>query len=82
MNKDFIKWHIKKEFIHYERPRVFFHEREVWFAYLGANIGFEQDGQGGQFLRPLVILRKFNNQIFWGVPLTKTQKQGKYYFGF
>ena len=44
MDKDFKKWHKDKEAIHNERPRVFFHEREVWFAYLGVNIGFEQDG--------------------------------------
>lgn len=82
MNKDFKKWHKNKEDIHNERPRVFFHEREIWFCYLGVNIGFEQDGQGDKFLRPVVILRKFNNEVFWGVPLTKTKKEGKYYFKF
>ena len=82
MDKDFKKWHKNKEAIHNERPRVFFHEREVWFAYLGVNIGFEQDGQGDKFLRPIVIIRKFNNEVFWGVPLTKTKKEGKYYFKF
>ena len=82
MNKDFKKWHKDKESIHNERPRVFFHEREIWFCYLGVNIGFEQDGQGNKFLRPVVILRKFNNEVFWGVPLTKTKKDGKYYFKF
>lgn len=82
MNKDFKKWYKDKEYIHNERPRLFFHEREVWFAYLGVNIGFEQDGQGDKFLRPVVILRKFNNEVFWGVPLTKTKKEGKYYFKF
>lgn len=82
MNKDFKKWHKDKEVIHNERPRVFFHEREIWFCYLGVNIGFEQDGQGDKFLRPVVILRKFSNEVFWGVPLTKTKKEGKYYFKF
>ncbi len=82
MIKDFKKWHKNKEFIHNERPRVFFHEREIWFCFLGINIGFEQDGQGDKFLRPVVILKKFNNEVFWGVPLTKTRKEGKYYFKF
>ncbi len=81
MTKDFQKWHNKKEAVHNDRPRLFFHEREIWFAFLGVNVGFEQDG-GEQFLRPMIILKKFNNEVFWGVPLTKTKKEGKYYFKF
>ena len=82
MIKDFKKWHKNKEHIHNERPRVFFHEREVWFCFLGVNVGFEQDGQGDKFLRPIVILRKFNNEVFWGIPLTRTHKEVRYYFKF
>ena len=41
------------------------------------NIGYEQDGSGNDFIRPVVIIRKFNNEIFWGVPLTKTRKKIK-----
>jgi mRNA-degrading endonuclease toxin of MazEF toxin-antitoxin module len=46
------------------------------------NIGFEQDGGGKDFLRPIIIFRKFNNEIFWTIPLTHTQRRGKYYFEF
>lgn len=82
MGKDFKKWHQHKEYIHHKRPRIFFHEREVWFAYIGVNIGFEQDGQGDKFLRSVVIIKKFNNEVAWCVPLTKARKEGKYYFKF
>lgn len=83
MEKDFLKWHKKKKEIHEDRPRVFFHEREVWFCYLGANVGFEQDGSGDDFLRPIIILKKFNNEVLWVVPLTKKRKKNhKYYFEF
>jgi len=37
---------------------------------------------GEKFLRPAVILRKFNNEVLWIVPLTKNQKSGPYYFQF
>lgn len=57
-----------------------FHEREVWYCHLGENIGFEQDGKEGTFLRPVVIVKKFNNEIFWAIPLTSAIKKGKYYF--
>lgn len=80
--KDFQKWHTEKGFIHNEKQRPFFHEREVWFASLGENVGFEQDGRGERFLRPIVIIKKFNNEVLWCVPLTKNSKRGKYYFSF
>ena len=62
MKKDFQKWHSQKRHIENERPRVFFKEREIWFCHLGENVGFEQDGRGDEFLRPIVVLKKFNNE--------------------
>ena len=82
MKKDFKKWHTKKEFLHHEKERPFFHERKIWFCMLGLNVGFEQDGSGQEFLRPVLIIKKFNNEVFWGLPLTKTTKRGKYYHQF
>ncbi len=87
MKKDFWKWHPKKEQINKIEKCPFFHEREIWFCHLGVNIGFEQDGMGDDYLRPILVVRKFNNQIFWGVPLTKSKKKPnkkteKYYFIF
>lgn len=82
MKKDFQHWHRQKRFLHNDKERPFFHEGEVWFCALGENIGFEQDGRGGNFLRPVIIIRKFNREVCWGLPLTKNQKTGKYYFSF
>ncbi len=82
MIKDFKKWHDKKGFLHHEKIRPFFHEQEIWFCTLGLNVGFEQDGSGKEFLRPVIIIKKFNNEVFWGLPLTKTEKSGKYYYQF
>ena len=47
---------------------------------LGINIGFEQDGRGEEFLRPIIVVKKFNNEVFWGLPLTKNTKKNKYYY--
>ena len=82
MKKDFKEWHIQKSNLHEDKDRVFFHEREVWFASLGVNVGFEQDGRGDEFLRPIVIIKKFNNEVLWCIPLTKNHKKGRYYFSF
>lgn len=82
MKKDYQKWHTKKEFLQDEKARPFFHEREIWFCSLGENIGFEQDGRGEEFLRPVIVIKKFNQEVCWGIPLTKKQKKGQYYFPF
>ena len=83
MKKDYRTWTpLKKSLNNSSEPRLFFHEREVWYCHLGENVGFEQDGRGDRFLRPVVIVRKFNNEIFWGIPLTRTQKDLPFYFTF
>ena len=82
MKKEFQKWHAKKANIDDIGKRPFFHEREIWWCALGANVGFEQDGLGDDFQRPVVIIRKFNNEVCWVIPLSKTEKRGTYYFAF
>ena len=54
--KDFSLWHTRKTFVHNEKQRPFFSEREVWFCAMGENVGYEQDGRGENFLRPVLIL--------------------------
>lgn len=82
MQKDFDKWNNKKTQIDLIEGRPFFHEQEIWFCHLGVNVGFEQDGSGEDFQRPVVIIRKFNSEVCWVIPLSKTNKRNKYYFPF
>ena len=78
--KDYNLWHKLKAWLNNEKPRIFFHEAEIWFCHLGQNIGFEQDGKGKDFLSSVVVIRKFNKMVFWGVPLTSKLKEGIYYY--
>src|SRR3989344_1313449 len=80
MLKDFWRWHKKKEEVHNTEGKALFHEREIWWCTLGTNIGFEQDGSGELFTRPVVILSKFNLDACLIIPLTAKPKRGKYYF--
>ncbi len=82
MSKDFKEWHTEKSDLQENKVRAFFHDREIWFASIGLNIGFEQDGKGEEFLRPVIIVKKFNNEVCWGAPTTKKDRKGKYYFTF
>lgn len=79
MEKDFQQWNNRKTWINNKKPRAFFNERDVWWCSMGINIGFEQDGKGQQFSRPILVFKKFNNEIFWGIPLTTKVKENKFY---
>jgi mRNA interferase MazF len=48
----------------------------------GKNIGYEQDGNGSGFSRPVLVIKKFNNQMFWCVPLSTHQKEIDFYFNY
>ncbi len=80
MKRDYNTWHTRKKYIDSVETNIYFHEREIWWCVLGANIGYEQDGKGGQFARPVVVLRKFNNHIFLAIPLTSKHKDNKFHF--
>ena len=82
MEKNFDAWNIVKKKNHFEKERPFFHQREIWSCNLGVNIGFEQDGSGDDFMRPVVVIKKFSKEVCWVIPLTKSNKTGKYYFSF
>ena len=84
MEKDFDRWNEIKKVINIERrifdpfPRL----GEVWMSILGKNIGFEQNGGGDNFARPVLVVKKFNNQMFWVVPLSTQQKDFDFYYNF
>ena len=80
MPKDFDKWNEQKKKVHAEEKNIFFHEREIWWCTLGVNIGYEQDGTNELFERPILIVKKFNRDVLWALPLTRTDKKNRYYF--
>ncbi len=77
MSKDFDGWNeLKKQLDALPRaPR--FSERQVWWCSIGVNVGHEQDGKNEFYNRPVVVLRKFNRQLFLGLPLS-TRGPGPY----
>lgn len=79
MKKDFKKWHWIKSALDFQAKRPYFYEREIWWCSMGLNVGFEQDGKGSDFSRPILIVKKFNHEVFIGLPLTTKPKVGKYY---
>ncbi|HEY4516418.1 MAG TPA: type II toxin-antitoxin system PemK/MazF family toxin [Candidatus Paceibacterota bacterium] len=76
----FDEWNAQKKRADETEIILGFKERELWFIKMGKNVGFEQDGKGDEFLRPVLIFKKFNTRVFWGIPLTRTEKKGPFYY--
>lgn len=84
VEKTFDGWNKVKKATHTrtDAGELFFYEREVWWCRLGVNVGFEQDGKGEHFQRPVVILKKLNQCDMFAVPLTTNIKKNQYFIPF
>jgi len=80
--KEFDKWNEVKKNVDNRKKIINFKEREIFWARIGENVGFEQNGKGSEFSRPLLIVRKLNKRLFLGVPLTTSIRDGSYFYQF
>lgn len=82
--KNFDKWNDIKKSVHHKQQIANFKEREIFWVSIGENIGYEQSGTKDSidFIRPVLVFRKFNNNVFWGIPLTTSAKENKFHFKF
>jgi len=78
--KDFDGWIEKKKEYHYQNllPPMF-KERDIWWVSIGINVGYEEDGKHERFLRPVLVLKKFNRELFLGIPMSTKVKDNRYY---
>jgi mRNA-degrading endonuclease toxin of MazEF toxin-antitoxin module len=76
--KDFDSWIAHKKTIN-EAPGKLYSKRDIWWCSLGVNVGFEQDGTGKSYERPVVVLRGFSRAVCLVVPLTTSTKENKYH---
>ncbi|HEY8033247.1 MAG TPA: type II toxin-antitoxin system PemK/MazF family toxin [Methylocella sp.] len=80
MEKDFDRWNEIKKNVHRREEPIRLHKREIWWCSLGVNVGSEQDGVGDNYERPILVVKNFNNNVLWAVPLTRTFKPNRFYF--
>ena len=59
-----------------------FSERDILWCSVGLNVGYEISGKGESFARPVLVYKKINHELFFGLPLTKTSKkrEGWYFY--
>jgi mRNA interferase MazF len=71
----FIDWTKKKVRHHIEEDvDKYFREKEVWWAAMGKNIGYEIDGKNDLFERPVLILKGYSRDMCFVLPLTSKIK--------
>ena len=75
MEKDFDEWNERKKQTHRRNDAPFCHERELWWCALGVNVGFEQDGSGEDYRRPVLILKGLSAATCLVVPLTTSTRR-------
>lgn len=80
MKKDFDNWNNEKKFLDNKNFRPYFYEKEIWFSSMWENVWFEENWKWKKALRPVLILRKFNKEIFLWIPLTSQKKEWKFYY--
>ena len=80
--KNFDAWNEYKKELDAHRRNLIFRPGEVWFCSIGENIGREQNGKNNLFERPILIIKKFNREMFWGAPLTSKEHSGSWYYNF
>jgi|TARA_R110002033_G_scaffold63018_1_gene113918 mRNA interferase MazF len=80
MDRFFDEWNeIKKELTKNER-KLGIKSREIFWANIGQNIGYEQNGKGKNFVRPVIVVRKLTKDLFLGIPTTTTLREDNDYF--
>lgn len=79
MEKDFDSWNVNKKDIETSGKNKFYHPRDIWWCNLGVNVGFEQDGTGKNYARPVLIVKGFSKHVCLVLPLTTSSKDNLYH---
>lgn len=78
--KEFNEWNEIKKDINQKSNNIILKEGEIYWCKFGINVGNETYGKGPCFKRPILILKKFSRDVFFGIPLTSKEKKGSWYY--
>jgi len=82
MDKQYDEWNEVKKDLSTINSYGTFKVREIYWLKVGKNVGFETNGKGKEFLRPVLIFRKFSRNSFLGIPLTTSVKDDMFHYDF
>jgi len=78
--KNFEEWNEIKIETDGKKSVIKIKEGEIRWCRIGINIGDETFGKGKDFIRPVLILKKFSGNVFLGVPLTSKIHKGSWFY--
>jgi len=79
MDENFNKWSNLKKEINKKYKIPFFRDWQIWYISMWINIWFEQDWKKENFSRPVLIIKKFNKDLFLWISTTTVKKYWKFY---
>lgn len=82
MGKRYDDWNEVKKHTENAENYLQFKSREIYNAKIGENIGFEQNGKGDEFVRPVLILKRLTKDMFFGIPLSTIHRDGSFFYNF
>ena len=75
----FNNWNTLKQQLSEREATTFCNKREIWWCSIGMNIGTELYGKNDLFERPVLVLKVYNKETIFVLPLTSKVKEGKYH---
>jgi len=80
MIPEYNQWNnVKKRISESKHKPPYYKESDIWWVSVGYNIGNEVYGKGKNFVRPVLVIKKFNRDFFLGIPLSTKIKDNLYY---
>ena len=79
-NSSFDDWNNVKKITEINDVKIKIRVGEIRWCKFGLNIGKETIGKGSTFHRPVLILKKFSGDVFFGLPLTTKEHNGDWYY--
>ena len=70
--KDFDEWNDLKKHIDVAEKNKLYNKREIWWCRVGLNIGFEHNGSGNNYQRPVLVLKGLSAHTCLIAPLTSS----------
>lgn len=82
--KDYKKWMDVKSVLQAGAVKasstIGYREGDIFWMCIGENVGYEEDGKGEQYLRPVLVLAGISKTLFLGAPLSLILKKGRFYY--
>ena len=79
MKENYDKWNEIKKQTELNKTNWTIKVKEIYWVKIGQNIGYEIYGKDDEFLRPVLVYKKFNKYSFIGIPLTSQTKDNRWY---